>query len=122
MNQKQELVRKLLEQLQTENQEPQEIGNINIPNVIIWMRKEAYEEGTIKRVLKELKHIIKNCDSRKPEEVKLFIANKKCEAGRKQNLIEAYACVIHSLGLTWEQPFYQRYSKKPSRNRTSNQK
>ncbi|MCW4010009.1 MAG: hypothetical protein NWF05_05250 [Candidatus Bathyarchaeota archaeon] len=109
---KKELVKQLLEQLQQETKDPQDIGNINLTNVQIWMKKEAYEETTIKRVMKELKHIIRHCDSRKPEEVKLFISNKKCEAGRKENLAEAYDKVIQSLGLNWKKPFYQRKRKK----------
>jgi integrase len=112
MDKKQELLKQLLEIERQENQEPQDIGNINIPNLIIWMKKQAYEETTIKRVIKELKHIIRNCDSRKPEEVKLFIANKQCENGRKENLIEAYDKVIKSLGMNWKKPFYQRKRKK----------
>lgn len=108
MDKKQELIKQLLALESQENQKPQEIGNINIPNLIIWMKKEAYEETTIRRILKEVKHIIRNCDSRKPEEVKLFIANKKCSNGRKENLIEAYDKVIQSLQLNWKKPFYQR--------------
>lgn len=95
-----------------ESQEPQDIGNINLPNLIIWMKKEAYEATTIRRVVKELKHVIRNCDSRSPEAVKLFIANKKCGNGRKENLIEAYDKVMQSLGLYWKKPFYQRKRKK----------
>ena len=83
-----------------------------IPNVMIWMMKNAYERTTIKKVAKLLRHLERKCDTANPEEVKLYIANKECSNGHKQNLIEAYACFIHSLGLAWEQPFYQRYSKK----------
>lgn len=54
MNQK--IIKQLLEQLQQETKDPQDIGNINLTNVIIWMKKEPYEETTIKRVLKELRH------------------------------------------------------------------
>jgi hypothetical protein len=79
---------------------------------MIWMMKNAYEQTTIKKVAKLLRHLERNCDTTSPEIVKLYIAKKECSNGHKQNLIEAYACFIHSLGLTWEQPFYQRYSKK----------
>lgn len=111
MDKKQELIKQLLALENQENQEPQNIGNINLTNVQIWMKKEAYEETTIKRVMKELRHIIKNCDSREPETVKLFIANKKCENGRKENLVESYDKVIQSLQLSWKKPFYQRKRK-----------
>jgi hypothetical protein len=76
------------------------------------MMKSAYEQTTIKKVVKLLRHLERNCNTQKPEEVKLYIARKNCSNGHKQNLIEAYACFIHSSNLTWEQPFYQRYSKK----------
>jgi len=85
---------------------------MNIVNVMLWMKKNAYEESTIKKVAKLLKHLKKNCNTKDPEEVKLFIANKICGNGHKQNLIEAYAIFIRSEGLSWKQPFYQRYDKK----------
>lgn len=76
------------------------------------MLKSAYEQTTIKRVAKELRHLERNCNTSKPEDVKLFIAKKNCSNARKENLIESYAIAIKSLGLTWNQPFYQRYDKK----------
>jgi len=92
---------------------------MNITNVMLWMMKSAYEQTTIKKVAKLLRHLERNCNTQEPEEVKLYIAKKLCSNGHKQNLIEAYACFIRSLGLTWEQanngakqPFYERYSKK----------
>ena len=85
---------------------------MNIVNVMLWMKRNAYEESTIKKVAKLLRHLKRNCNTQEPEEVKLYIANKTCGNGHKENLVEAYACVIKSLGLTWEQPFYQRYDKK----------
>ena len=94
------------------NEQPQDIGKINIPNVMLWMLKNAYEQTTVKRVGKELRHLERNCNTSNPEEVKLFIAKKNCSNARKENLIESYAIVIKSLGLTWNQPFYQRYDKK----------
>jgi hypothetical protein len=47
------------EQKQT-TQDPQDIGKLNLPNLMIWMLKTAYEKTTIKRVTKELKHLEKN--------------------------------------------------------------
>jgi hypothetical protein len=72
----QEIVKQLLEQLQQENQAPEDIKKLNIANVMLWMKKEAYEPTTIQRVVKELKHLERNCNTAKPEEVKLYIANK----------------------------------------------
>jgi hypothetical protein len=88
------------------------LEKMNITNVMLWMMKNAYEQTTIKKVAKLLRHLERNSDTTNPEEVKLYIAKKECSNGHKQNLIEAYACFIHSSGLAWEQPFYQRYSKK----------
>ena len=109
MNQK--IVQELLKQLQTETQDPKEI-EYNITNVMIWMKKEAYEPTTIQRVVKELKHLEKNCNTNSPTETKLFIANKTCSNARKENLTESYNIAIQSLGLSWKKPFYERRDKK----------
>jgi hypothetical protein len=98
MNQK--IVQELLKQLQQETKDPQDIGKLNITNIIIWMKKEAYEPTTIQRVVKELKHLERNCNTAKPEQVKLYIANKDVSNARKENLIESYNIAIKSLGLT----------------------
>jgi hypothetical protein len=110
MNQK--IVKELLKQLQQETQDPKDIGKLNVANVIIWMKKEAYETTTIQRVVKELKHLERNCNTANPEEVKLYIANKDVSNARKENLIESYNIAIHSLGLQWNKPFYERNGKK----------
>jgi hypothetical protein len=109
MNEK--IVKQLLEQLQT-TKTPKDIRKLNILNTMLWMKKEAYEPTTIKRVAKELKHLERNCNTNNPEEVKLYIANKNVSNARKENLIEAYNIVIQSSGYKWEKPFYQRYDKK----------
>jgi len=85
---------------------------MNIANTMLWMKKEAYEQTTIRRVAKELRHLERNCNTSNPEDVKLYIANKKCSNARKENLIESYGIAMKSLGLTWNQPFYLRYDKK----------
>ncbi|MGA3191709.1 MAG: site-specific integrase [Candidatus Bathyarchaeia archaeon] len=85
---------------------------MSIVKVMLWMKRNAYEESTIKKVAKLLRHLKRNCNTTEPEEVKLYIADKACGNGHKENLVEAYACYINSEGLTWEQPFYQRYDKK----------
>ena len=110
MNQK--TVKELLKQLQQETQDPKTIGTLNIANIIIWMKKEAYENTTIERVVKELKHLERNCNTADPEAVKLYIANKEVSNARKENLIESYNIAIESLGLQWNKPFYQRHDKK----------
>ncbi len=98
MNKK--IVKELLKQLQQETKDPPDIGKLNIANIMIWMKKEAYESTTIQRVVKELKHLERNCNTAKPEEVKLYIANKKVSNARKENLrILQYSSPI---GLTWK--------------------
>jgi integrase len=86
---------------------------MNIVNVMLWMKKNAYEETTIKATAKRLKHLQKHCSLSKPEEVKLFIAEKKCGNGFKETLVECYAIVMRSLEIEWNQPFYARYDKLP---------
>jgi len=82
-----------------------------IINVMLWMRKEAYENSMIKATAKRLKHLQKNCLLADPESVKLFVANKKCGNAFKESLIEAYAIYMRSIGQTWNQPFYTRYDR-----------
>jgi hypothetical protein len=102
-------MKKQTQQTQQElNNQPQDMGKLNIPNVMLWMQKNASEQTTIKRVAKELRHLERNCNTNNPEEVKLFIAKKNCSNARKENLIESYNIVIKSLGLTWNKPFYER--------------
>jgi integrase len=110
MNQK--LVKQLLKQLQQETKDPQDIGKLNIPNTMLWMKTNAYEPTTIKRAAKELRHLERSCNTNSPKEVKLFIANKACSNARKENLIESYNIVIQTLELSWDKPFYQRHDKK----------
>ncbi len=76
------------------------------------MLKNAYEQTAIKRVAKELRHLVRNCNASNPEEIKLFIARKNCSNARKENLIESYNIVMKSLSLIWNKPFYERYDKK----------
>jgi len=85
---------------------------MNIVNVMLWMQRNAYEESTIAKVAKLLRHLKKNCNTQEPEEVKMYIAKKNCGNGHKENLVEAYAIYMRSEGRTWNQPFYERYDKK----------
>ena len=87
-------------------------SDMNIVNVMLWMQRNAYEESTIRKVAKLLRHLKKNCNTGNPEDVKLYISKKTCSNGHKENLIEAYAVYMRSENRTWNQPFYQRYDKK----------
>ncbi len=85
---------------------------MNIVNVMLWMQRNAYEESTIKKVGKLLRHLKKNCNTADPEAVKFYVSKKNCGNGHKENLIEAYAIYMRSENLAWNQPFYERYDKK----------
>ncbi len=78
-----EKIKQLLEELQQTTQEPEDIGKMNITNTMLWMKSNAYEPTTIKRVAKELRHLEKNCNTSSPKAVKDFIANKQCSNARK---------------------------------------
>ena len=77
------------------------------------MKKQAYEETTIKATVKRLKHLQKNCHLADPESIKLFVANKKCSNAFKESLIETYHIYMKSIGQQWNKPFYTRYDKLP---------
>ena len=64
--------------------------SINIVNVILYMKRNAYAETTIKKVAKLLRHLKKNCNTKQPEEVKLYIANKTCENGHYKSSWTAF--------------------------------
>ena len=70
-----QLVKQLLEEIQQSAQEPKDIGKVNIINTMLWMKNNAYEPTTIKRVSKEFRHLERNCNLSSPEEVKAFVAN-----------------------------------------------
>ena len=80
---------------------------------MLWMKRNAYADTTIKATGKRLKHLQKNTNLTKPEDVKTFIANKKCGNAFKECLIETYDLLMRSIGSTWEKPFYKRYDKLP---------
>jgi len=84
-----------------------------IINVMLWMKKEAYEDSTIKATAKRLKHLQKNCHLADPESVKIFVANKKCSNAFKETLIEVYDIFMRSIGQQWSKPFYTRMTNCP---------
>ena len=77
------------------------------------MKKEAYEETTIKATAKRIKHLQKNSQLENPEAIKTFIANKQCSNAFKESLTEVYDILRRSTGQTWNKPYYQRYDKLP---------
>ena len=80
---------------------------------MLYMKRNAYADTTIKVVGKRLRHLERNCDLHDPENVKTFIGNKTASNGHKQTLIEAYAILMRSINQEWSQPFYKRYDKMP---------
>ena len=80
----------------------------------LWhMKKNAYEETTIKATAKRLKHLAKHTDLTDPEAVKTYIATKQCSNAYKESLAEAYNLLIKANNGKWEKPFYKRYDKLP---------
>ena len=77
------------------------------------MKKNAYADTTIKATAKRLKSLQRNCNLKDPEDVKAYIANKKCSNGFKETLIETYDILMKSVNQKWQKPFYQRYDKLP---------
>jgi integrase len=77
------------------------------------MKKNAYADTTIKATGKRLKHLERNCNLDKPEQVKGFIANKQCSNAYKETLTETYDYYCQANGISWNKPFYRRYDKLP---------
>jgi len=80
---------------------------------MLFMKKNAYADSTIKAVAKRLRSLQRNCNLEDPENVKTFIGNKTCTNGYKETLIEAYDILMHSVNQQWNKPFYKRYDKMP---------
>jgi integrase len=85
----------------------------DIPNVLWYMKKNAYADTTIKATGKRLRSLQRNCNFKDPENVKAYIANKKCSSGFKETLVETYDILMRCLNQQWQKPFYQRYDKLP---------
>jgi integrase len=77
------------------------------------MKKNAYADTTIKATGKRLRSLQRNCNLKDPENVKGYVANKKCTTAFKETLIETYDILMKSVNQKWQKPFYQRYDKLP---------
>ena len=55
-----------------------------IINTMLWMKKNAYEESTIRRVAKRLKHLLKNCNFNDPEDLKAYVRTRNAETDTKK--------------------------------------
>jgi len=80
---------------------------------MLWMKRNAYADSTIKATIKRLKHLQRNCLLADPEGIKTFIANKQCSNAYKESLIETYDIYMRSTEQKWNKPFYERYDKLP---------
>ena len=56
-------------------------SNMNIVNVMLWMKKNAYEDSTIKKVAKLLRHLRRNCNTT-DQEAKTF--RELCQEGSQR--------------------------------------
>jgi integrase len=79
------------------------------------LQKKGYEEQTIRTKYKALRTMLKsNVNLDNPEDVKLFIANRKTWSnGHKINVVYAYDEYAQMKGLTWTKPIYQRNETLP---------
>jgi hypothetical protein len=77
------------------------------------MKKNAYADTTIKATAKRLKHLERNCNLDRPEQIKGFIATKECSNAYKETLTEAYDQYCQANEIVWNKPFYRRYDKLP---------
>jgi integrase len=77
------------------------------------MKKNAYADTTIKATGKRLRSLQRNCNLKDPENVKGYIANKKCSNAYKETLIETSDILMQSINQQWQKPFYARYDKLP---------
>jgi hypothetical protein len=85
------------------------------------MKKNAYAYTTIKATGKRLKHIERNCNLDKPEQVKGFIATKQRSNAYKESLTEAYNHYCNANGIIWNKPFYRiRQTTQNPNNRKPN--
>jgi len=83
----------------------------NIVRTLFKLKNLGRAEGTIKATANRLKHLAKHCDLDDPEDVKNFIANKKCANSYKNEFVKVYDHYVKTNGLTWVKPKY-RYERK----------
>ena len=80
----------------------------SIVNLLLYLKGKWLMESTIIWYSKVLRQLAKYVDLDVPQDVKLFVANKKVKDSRKEVLINIYNCYIKWKGLTWERPIYRR--------------
>ncbi|HLC00651.1 MAG TPA: hypothetical protein VJL33_04985 [Candidatus Bathyarchaeia archaeon] len=80
------LVKQLLEQIQQSAQEPKDIGKVSIINVMLWMKNNAYEPTTIKRVAKELKTLRTKLQHKHPRTSQNFRSKQTMQQRPKRKL------------------------------------
>ncbi len=78
-----------------------------------WLLREGYKEQTIQSHSRGLRFLSRNCNLDEPETVRIFLASRKCSAGRKQNLVDIYAKYAKFSGIAFSEPRYQREDSLP---------
>jgi len=85
----------------------------NILKTLFKLKTLGKAESTIEGTADRLKHLAMFCDLDNPEDVKTFIANKRCGNSHKNGYVKAYSHYVQANDLTWEKPKYKWERKIP---------
>jgi integrase len=77
-------------------------------NFLISLKARGFREATIEKYSKDLKHLVRYVDLNDPNEVRLFIAEKRVKDSRKEKLVSEYDNYVKWKGLVWDKPVYRR--------------
>ena len=78
------------------------------------MKTQGLRPSTIEGRVSILKTLInRRVDIYNPKSVKEYLASVDNSDGRKENIVQAYTCLLKMLGGTWEPPSYKRIPKIP---------
>jgi len=84
-----------------------------IISTLLYLKKLGLAESTLRATSYRLSYMSRSVNLDDPEEVKGFIANKRCGASYKHDLVKAYQYYVKVNGLTWEKPRYKWERKLP---------
>jgi len=85
----------------------------NILKTLIKLKNSGKAESTIFSVSYRLSYLARYVSLEDPEEVKEFIARKKCSNSYKNGLVKAYNYYVKINGLVWDKPKYKWERKIP---------
>ena len=77
-------------------------------NFVISLKSRGYRETTIQGYSKDLKHLARYVDLNVPDEVRLFIGERRVKESRKEKLVSEYDNYVKWKGLVWDKPIYRR--------------